>query len=441
MALSSNSSASGKDCITKNIKRTYVADTSSILTNLVNLVADEETADVKLVQDGLVIPAHKVLLMASSSFFRKMFLGEWMESGNQVVHLHDIPECKAVFPLFLGYLYSGHTALTVDNVAHMYMLADKYDVPSLLNLSGGFMTGIIDKGDLEYALKWLPFADLFSLSEIKESCISLIACNLEAAADFQLWRLLTLEQLVAILKADILIVKDEFALFWIVEKRLLAEDLLHVAENAKLVMKCINFKLMTNEQLLQVEKSKIVTKAGIDVVKEDLMQAFRHNALTSDNLQDDVNTTTAYGTKWYNEELHLETKFTDGTAPIHIATSSTGRGILQPQRWILRFRNDKATSAFPHKKSMEIVASKETSFVNSRVADRYRLQAKFAIYNADGLVYWTPTVTLEDVRIPDKVDDPLVVMDLPCGNISAMFSCKCTLVPGKVKYFVNLRKL
>ena len=86
-----------------------------------------------------------------------------------------------------------------------------------------YMAGVIQEGDLECALKWLPFADLFSLENIKNSCISLIAWNIEIAASHQWWLLLTIEQLASILESHILIVKDEFTLFKMIEKRLLAE--------------------------------------------------------------------------------------------------------------------------------------------------------------------------------------------------------------------------
>ena len=63
-----------------------------------------------------------------------MFLGEWKEAYNATVVLHDLPECQAVFPLFLSFLYCGHISLTVDSVLPIVMLADKYDVQPLAEL-------------------------------------------------------------------------------------------------------------------------------------------------------------------------------------------------------------------------------------------------------------------------------------------------------------------
>lgn len=441
-------------------------DGPAILTNLVYLYMDNETADTKLVVAETVLPAHKTILMASSPYFRKMFLGEWKESGTAggEITLHDVPECQTVFPRFLSFMYCGFIKLTADDVLYILILADKYAVSTLEKLCIRYMCGLLQGGDLEMALKWLPFADLFSLDKLRESCVYLIARNLEAAALLPSWMNLTILQLLLVLESNVVLVKDEFTLFKLLEKRLIAEGADTCAASTKLVATRISFESMSTMELTLVEQSMLVNVAGNEALEMHLMKAFRYKALAAvDGFNNVYKEHSCDRGRWYEDELSHNAMFAisktnnadkeqaggwkekedelSHSATIHIATSSTGRGLSHPsQKWMFRVRSYGPST--PHRLSGEIVAThtNTTTLAQQSRQEKYQLLAKFAVRNREGIVYWTFEISLDECVIPRISGGVMAAVTWPCDN-KTLAPCTCRIEPQSVTYSVKLTKL
>ncbi|XP_031639412.1 BTB/POZ domain-containing protein 6-like, partial [Contarinia nasturtii] len=69
------------------------------------------------------IPVHKLLLGSVSDVFRAMFSDSWKEKIDVV-----IPDANATeFKEFLQFFYLGRAKLTMDNIAKVMYLGDKYN--------------------------------------------------------------------------------------------------------------------------------------------------------------------------------------------------------------------------------------------------------------------------------------------------------------------------
>lgn len=55
----------------------------------------------------------------------------WQESKESDINLVEDPQCCAVFPLFLKYLYTGQVRISVESAMPLLKLADKYNIKDL----------------------------------------------------------------------------------------------------------------------------------------------------------------------------------------------------------------------------------------------------------------------------------------------------------------------
>ncbi|XP_055317508.1 BTB/POZ domain-containing protein 2-like isoform X1 [Sitodiplosis mosellana] len=119
------------------------------------------------------VPAHKLLLTTVSDVFETMFNGSWLEMHE--VEIVDAP--IASFKEFLQFFYLGRVKLTMDNVAKVMYLANKYNVTECLALCTKFLRRTItnDNVCLAYGL-----AILHEQSDLKRLCELMIAIHTKA---------------------------------------------------------------------------------------------------------------------------------------------------------------------------------------------------------------------------------------------------------------------
>ncbi len=130
-----------------------------------------ELSDVKIVVEGVKMPAHKLILSASSSYFRAMFSNGFVESRQIEVEL-KVP--LEPFKLILRYMYTGcmsFAPLDSDQIIELYNLANLYGFESLKNAISKYLKRNIS---IENCISMLISAQLYPLADLKEACLNFI---------------------------------------------------------------------------------------------------------------------------------------------------------------------------------------------------------------------------------------------------------------------------
>ncbi|KAK0040540.1 BTB/POZ domain-containing protein 9 [Biomphalaria pfeifferi] len=172
---------------------------SSLSENFAELVDTEAYADITLIVDGSKLRSHKVILAARSDYFRALLYGGMKESqpGTTEIELPDTP--SVAFSALLKYIYTGRmnlveiqeenlldilslshrfgfvelessisdylkAILNINNVCHIYDLANIYSLTSLCNVCKDYMDKNAQK--VLASMRDLISRDSFFASEI-----------------------------------------------------------------------------------------------------------------------------------------------------------------------------------------------------------------------------------------------------------------------------------
>lgn len=129
------------------------------------LYLHEETADVHFVfrRDGQRIPAHKNILFAMSQVFAVMLNGCWKEKDE----IHIVDASSAAFGEFLQFFYLDEVELSMENIAEVINLAQKYNVVECLNACVRFLEYNMTSDNVCFAYQ---LAILFESDELKTLC-------------------------------------------------------------------------------------------------------------------------------------------------------------------------------------------------------------------------------------------------------------------------------
>ena len=241
-------------------------------------------SDVTLVVGNRRFPVHKCILAASSTYLQQMFCsggGCWMEGNNNEIKLDETPSCQEVFESFLSYFYSGAVIVSNETVIPILTLADKYGVQGLIGMCTEYIAVLLyQKLDVEAALRSVEFAEQLKMEALQLKCYDLISCNFEIAFKLDSWSLLSLDQILTILKRSDIIAASEYTVFEAVQAWLIGHFCTKV--EIEQVLSQVQFKNMTVEELCQVEKSDL---ASLYMCKQNhllvphLKDAFRFIAL------------------------------------------------------------------------------------------------------------------------------------------------------------------
>src|SRR5689334_18687239 len=76
-----------------------------------------------------IVPAHKLVVVAQSEHFRKMFSGSFRESQSNLIQIFDCTE--AVFSEVLKFLYTGECNIVEDNCFNILEQANFFQLGRL----------------------------------------------------------------------------------------------------------------------------------------------------------------------------------------------------------------------------------------------------------------------------------------------------------------------
>lgn len=138
-----------------------------------NLFDAKEFCDFTFVIGDKEIPAHKQILLARNSVFRKMFENEMLENKSSRVEIKDIE--PDIFENLLRFIYCGKFNLSnVDDHLKLMVAADKYSMTSLVT---EIEDRICNELEVENVVDVLVISDLVKAKDLKCHCMSFIFDN------------------------------------------------------------------------------------------------------------------------------------------------------------------------------------------------------------------------------------------------------------------------
>lgn len=133
-----------------------------------------QTSDVQFIfdvhNDVIKIPANKAVLAASSSVFGALFNDRPREMSNMKI----IDASPVEFKEFLQFFYGQNISLTMENIAVVLMLIDKYRVGGCLDVCVRFLKESLTVDNVFWCLH---LAINFNLDDLKTHCYCLIQWN------------------------------------------------------------------------------------------------------------------------------------------------------------------------------------------------------------------------------------------------------------------------
>lgn len=171
-----------------------------------NFYESGEFCDVVLIAgiDNFRLPAHRMILAASSEYFRTMFrsnLGD-AKAPEIVLEQWDGETLKSL----VDFLYTPSFEIKNENVENILRAADFFQIDSLVSLCCSFM---IQRLDTCNCLRVVFFAEQHSYSEMAEKALAFAHLNFERVTKEQEFLEMTDEQLTRFLASDEIRVSSE----------------------------------------------------------------------------------------------------------------------------------------------------------------------------------------------------------------------------------------
>ncbi|XP_060900031.1 kelch-like protein 40a [Labrus mixtus] len=104
---------------------------------LCDLLENDKFVDCVLKIQDKEYPCHRLVLAASSPFFKAMFLSDLEESKKREIVLKDVE--PGVMGMILRYLYTSDISLTEQNVQDIFMVANMYQIPSIFSVCVSYL--------------------------------------------------------------------------------------------------------------------------------------------------------------------------------------------------------------------------------------------------------------------------------------------------------------
>jgi hypothetical protein len=134
---------------------------------LADLRSSGTLCDVKIKVEDVSFQAHKLILMANSSFFSEMFSSaNWVENHQDSVELFGIRATG--FQKVLDFAYTGELVVDYTLIEHVLGAADHCEMESLVNLCEKFLKRKLDSDN---RLEILHMAEFYKLRKLENEII------------------------------------------------------------------------------------------------------------------------------------------------------------------------------------------------------------------------------------------------------------------------------
>lgn len=158
---------------TKSLKEIQIFSSEHSSQTSKKLFMDEKTADVYFVFNSntdkrIRVAAHKNILAKGSSVFESMFYGGITEEGDVEI----VDASVDGFKEFLQFFYVNKVELTMENIAEVLNLANKYNVNECLNVCDKMLE---ENATLQNLCNGLQLATTFERNELKKSFLQKVS--------------------------------------------------------------------------------------------------------------------------------------------------------------------------------------------------------------------------------------------------------------------------
>ncbi|XP_056225248.1 kelch-like protein 33 [Seriola aureovittata] len=231
---------------TKEQKISALEQMKITLQSIEQLWTDKVGCDVILDVDGTLFHVHRVILAASSDYFRGMFTCGMRESHQTCVSLPFL--LASELEALIGCSYSGTLSLSWDCVFEITCTALQLQFQSALSLCLDFMRQEIEASS---CLDIASFAEAYGMSELLEEANDFVLRNFWEVSSTAKFQDLPVEKLLDFLRCDGLCVPTELAVFRAVISWIEADPEERLGQ-ADLLMAAVRFPLMTFREFREV---------------------------------------------------------------------------------------------------------------------------------------------------------------------------------------------
>eukprot|EP00794_Sanderia_malayensis_P009399 gene9399-10387_t len=161
--------------------------------------------DVKIISQNGEHCAHRVILAASSNFFKIMFQRCFVESYSGVVKIEDAD--SEIMEEILSFIYTLDIHLNDGNIMELYRLADRLEINKLMEMCSGFLLNNIS---IMSCLDVYRVGCTYMNTRLQDTSFNYLVANFQDFLATEEFHDLTKEELIEIIKQDELnIVKEE----------------------------------------------------------------------------------------------------------------------------------------------------------------------------------------------------------------------------------------
>ncbi|XP_030838588.1 kelch-like protein 24 isoform X2 [Strongylocentrotus purpuratus] len=232
-----------------------------------------ELTDMKLRAGDTEFPCHRVVLAASSPFFRALLTGPMKEESRTTFDLQDT--CSSTLSLLLDFMYTGKLRITEENVQDVLVSANYLLLGRLVDACSDFLRRQLD---FQNCFEMYSFADAHGCEELLRATQRYILRNLPEASSSPAFLEAGFEQLRSLLGEDNLNVSSEMDLFrsimdWVSHD--VQDRSCHLLELLRLVrlpyLPTDNLNLISNDKLIAANPGCKTVLHNAHLCKEDLI--------------------------------------------------------------------------------------------------------------------------------------------------------------------------
>ncbi|XP_041483776.1 kelch-like protein 24 isoform X2 [Lytechinus variegatus] len=167
-----------------------------------------ELTDMKLCAGDTEFPCHRILLAASSPFFRALLTGPMREESRTTFDMKDT--CSSTLNLLLDFMYTGKLRITEENVQDVLVSANYLLLGRLVDACSDFLRRQLD---FQNCFEMYSFADAHGCGELLRATQRYILKNFPEASSSTSFLEAGFEQLRSLLGQDNLNISSEMDLF------------------------------------------------------------------------------------------------------------------------------------------------------------------------------------------------------------------------------------
>ncbi|XP_015910000.2 speckle-type POZ protein-like [Parasteatoda tepidariorum] len=158
-------------CSLKSIRRDIPIP--AMQSNFRSIFLNQNDSDVTTRCKNDEFPAHRLVLKVRSPVFAAMFDQDMLENKTGVVDIADMD--GKTLKAFLEFLYTDKVdKLDYDIAKNLILTADKYQVPSLVDMCASFLISIIS---IENVCEIIAIADMINCKNLKSFALNFIKVN------------------------------------------------------------------------------------------------------------------------------------------------------------------------------------------------------------------------------------------------------------------------